>query len=85
MISGFDAYCRGILVRLDAAAEEAAALLAPAAASPLVRGFVAGRSMFAGATAAWLSGQISDEALVADITGQFRALVEAWGSERSAN
>ena len=85
VISGFDAYCRGILVRLDAAAEEAAALLAPAAASPLVRGFVAGRSMFAGATAAWLSGQISDEALLADITGQFRALVEAWGSERSTN
>jgi 5-dehydro-2-deoxygluconokinase len=85
VIARFDAYCRGILVRLDAAAEEAAALLAPAAASPLVRGFVAGRSMFAGATAAWLSGQISDEALVADITGQFRALVEAWGSERSAN
>jgi 5-dehydro-2-deoxygluconokinase len=84
VIAGNDAYCRGILISLEAAGEGSTALLALAARTTLVRGFVAGRSMFAGAAAAWLAGQISDEALAADITGRFRALVATWGSERSA-
>jgi 5-dehydro-2-deoxygluconokinase len=84
LIAGSDVYCRGILVNLETAGEGSTAALAAAAGTALVRGFVAGRSMLAGAAAAWLAGQISDEALAADITGRFRALVETWGSERSA-
>jgi len=42
--------------------------------------------MCASAAAAWLAGQVSDEALTADIAQRFGALVESWGSaERSAN
>ena len=53
-----------------------------AAASAIVRGFAVGRTLFASAAQAWLSGQISDETAIEDIAGRFRALVEVWSAAR---
>ncbi len=78
-----DQFCRGILVLgLDAPMEELTRSLTAAAASPIVRGFAVGRTIFASAAQAWLSGQISDEAAIEDIAGRFGALVQVWSSAR---
>ena len=85
VIAGQDEYCRGILVSvIDAPPERLARSLAIAAAVPIVRGLAAGRSIFAGAAKAWLSGQMSDEAAIADIAARFEALVEIWSSVHDA-
>jgi 5-dehydro-2-deoxygluconokinase len=81
VIAGNDGYCRGILVGI-AAAEHAAAALTLAAATPIVRGFVAGGSIFTAATAAWRAGRLSDEAALEQVAERFRVLVEAWSAAR---
>jgi 5-dehydro-2-deoxygluconokinase len=63
VIGASDPYCRGVLIALRTPDEQQPALLASAAASPIVRGFIAG-------------GSIVDE--VAQIAARFRALVDAW-------
>ncbi|HEX4618885.1 MAG TPA: DUF2090 domain-containing protein, partial [Steroidobacteraceae bacterium] len=52
------------------------------AASPIVRGFIAGGSIIADVAPAWLSGQMSAEALTAGIAARFRVLVETWLAAR---
>ena len=74
-----DEYCRGILVAVEP--HEAAALRL-AAASPAVRGFTTGRTILAGTAPAWLSGQVTDAAAVADIAAQFGALAAEWTAAR---
>jgi 5-dehydro-2-deoxygluconokinase len=82
VIARNDEFCRGIVVGLDAPMEQLTRSLAPAAASPIVRGVAVGRTILASAAQAWLSGQISDEAAIEDIAERFRALVEVWSSAR---
>jgi 5-dehydro-2-deoxygluconokinase len=77
VIAAHDRYCRGVLVVLDAV-ETAATAIATAAASPIVRGFIAGGSIIADVAAAWLSGQMSAESVTAEIAERFRALLEGW-------
>jgi len=93
VIAENDGHCRGILLKLAAASQPAAALTL-AASTPLVRGFVAGGSIFASATAAWTAGRLSDEAVRAEVAERFGALVGAWSAapdpgldrlQRSAN
>jgi 5-dehydro-2-deoxygluconokinase len=85
VITDNDEYCRGILVcGLDAPPAQITRSLTLAAAVPIVRGLIAGRSIVAGAARAWLAGEKSDEATTLEIAARFRALVEVW-SERSAN
>jgi 5-dehydro-2-deoxygluconokinase len=85
VIAQHDGYCRGMLVSVSN--EQGPAALAGAASTPAVRGFIAGGSIFAAAAAAWLAGELSDEAAIAEIAGRFRALVEAWSAlrDRSMN
>jgi 5-dehydro-2-deoxygluconokinase len=80
-ISANDPHCRGILLGLATAAEATAALPV-AAAIPRVRGFVAGGSIFGGIAAAWLAGQLSDEAALAQVAERFAALADAWSAAR---
>ena len=82
VIGASDPYCRGVLVALRAPLEPGAPLLATAAASPIVRGFIAGGSILDDVAAAWHSGQMSAEAVIAEIAERFRTLVEAWSSAR---
>ena len=81
VISANDGYCRGMLLGL-AAATEAAAALKVAAATPFVRGFIAGSSILGDAAAAWLAGQLSDEAARAQVAERLTALADAWSAAR---
>jgi 5-dehydro-2-deoxygluconokinase len=47
-------------------------------AAPSVKGFAVGRTIFADAARAWLSGKIDDEAAISDMAGRFRELTQAW-------
>jgi 5-dehydro-2-deoxygluconokinase len=79
VIAARDPYCRGIvMLGLDAPADELAAAFRAAAATPMVKGFAVGRTIFAEAAARWLGGRIDDEAAVADMAARFAMLVEAW-------
>lgn len=78
VIGAADPYCRGVLVALRTPREQETALLATAAASPIVRGFIAGGSISDEVASAWLSGQMSAESVIAHIRERFRALVDAW-------
>ena len=82
VIGASDPYCRGVLVTLRVPFVEQVPLVTAAAASPVVRGFIAGSSMIDDVAAAWLSGQKSAESVTALITQRFRALVEAWSAIR---
>jgi 5-dehydro-2-deoxygluconokinase len=82
IISAADEFCGGVLVELDAPLEEASRLLALAARTAIVRGFVTRRTITAAPVAAWLAGVLSDEALIEDIASRFRALAEVWSSTR---
>jgi 5-dehydro-2-deoxygluconokinase len=81
VITANDRYCRGLLVRLNGAAQSESALEV-AAATPLVRGFVAGGSIVGGVASAWLTGQLSEEAALTQLAERLKALVAAWSAAR---
>src|SRR5262249_21921145 len=81
VIAQQDEYCRGMLVGV---APGQAGALALAAATPAVRGFIAGGSMFAPVAAAWLAGPRTDEAAIEEIAASFTALVEVWSAARDS-
>ncbi len=79
VIAANDPYCRGIvLLGLEAPEAELAAAFRAAAASPLVKGFAVGRTIFADAADQWLSGKMTDEEAVADMAARFESLVSVW-------
>jgi 5-dehydro-2-deoxygluconokinase len=84
VIAANDQYCRGIVVGLELPLADTARALALAAATPLVRGLITGRSIFDAAAQRWLSGQLSADAAIEDIAERFRALTEVWSSVRGA-
>ncbi len=85
VIEARDPLCRGILVLgLEAPLADLARGFAAAASSPWVRGFAVGRSIWAEAARLWFAGRIDDDAAVAMMAREFRALVDAWGSARQA-
>ncbi len=79
-----DAYVRGIVVLgLDApqaALEESFRL---AAGFDLVKGFAVGRTIFADAGRAWLSGKISDADAIAQMADRYSALCHIWDEARA--
>lgn len=78
-IADNDRHCRGVvLLGLEAPEEELERAFEIAAASRRVRGFAVGRTIFFDAAAAWLAGEIDDEAAIADMAARFGRLVEAW-------
>ena len=80
-----DPRCRGVLLLgLQAPSEELVASFRIAAASPIVKGFAVGRTIFAEAASRWLAGSIDDETAIADLCGRFTVLVDAWRSARAA-
>jgi 5-dehydro-2-deoxygluconokinase len=72
------------MLGLQAPSEELVASFRIAAASPIVKGFAVGRTIFADAAARWLAGSIDDEAAIADLCGRFAVLVDAWREARAA-
>jgi 5-dehydro-2-deoxygluconokinase len=79
VIGANDPFCRGVVVLgLDAPQDELAATLRAAAASPVVKGFAVGRTIFGAAARQWLAGEIDDETAIAEMAARFAALAEAW-------
>ncbi|MEM8730838.1 MAG: 5-dehydro-2-deoxygluconokinase [Pseudomonadota bacterium] len=78
-----DPRTRGIVVLgLDAPEEELAASFALAARQPLVKGFAVGRTIFGDAARAWMAGEMTDEAAVALMVGNYRRLCDIWDRAR---
>jgi 5-dehydro-2-deoxygluconokinase len=80
-----DPYCRGVvLLGLNAPIARMAAAFEQAAASGTCKGFMVGRTIFQEPSRLWLSGQIDDAALVAQVRASFEALVKLWRQSRRA-
>ncbi len=83
-ISENDPYTRGIVVLgLDAPEEQLAGSFAQAAQFPLVKGFAIGRTIFGDAARGWLSGKITNEAAVEDMSSRFERLCRIWDNARA--
>jgi 5-dehydro-2-deoxygluconokinase len=79
VITSHDGDCRGVLVLgLEAPEAELARSFGLCADFPVVKGFAVGRTVWRGPATAWLSGMISDEALVERVSTAFTRLVELW-------
>jgi 5-dehydro-2-deoxygluconokinase len=77
-----DPFCRGVLVGLQSSA---AGTLELAAAVPAVRGIALGRAILVPAARAWLSGRLSDVAVVDAFTECFTVFMSMWSSVRHAD
>ena len=78
-----DPWCRGIVVSGRGECEETVAeSLAVAARHTSVKGFAAGRAIFAPAARAWLAGEMDDDEAVADMAARYRRLCASWDAAR---
>lgn len=78
-----DSHCRGVLLLgLSAPQDTLIASFEAAAAAPIIKGFAVGRTIFAEAAEQWLTGRMDDEAAIADLSGRFAVLVDAWRAAR---
>jgi 5-dehydro-2-deoxygluconokinase len=48
----------------------------------MIKGFAVGRTIFSDVARRWLSGEIGDEAAVAEMAGHLSVLVNAWRDAR---
>jgi 5-dehydro-2-deoxygluconokinase len=79
-----DPYCRGaVILGLSQPLEQLVAAFAEAR-SPLVKGFMIGRSVWAQPSLAWLQGHIDDTEFRHQVGANFRQLIEGWRSSRGA-
>ena len=79
-----DPRTRGVVVLgLDAAEAELAASLKLAARHDLVKGFAIGRTIFAEAARAWLSGTITDAEAVDQMARKYANLCQIWDQVRA--
>ncbi|MDP9811478.1 5-dehydro-2-deoxygluconokinase [Rhizobium tibeticum] len=80
-----DRNTRGIVVLgLDAPEAELAASFQIAAAFDLVKGFAVGRTIFGDVARAWMSGQVEDDAAVAEMAKRYQRLCNIWDESRAA-
>ena len=83
VIADNDPRCRGVvLLGLSAPEAELITSFDAAAASPVVKGFAVGRTIFADVAESWLSGVFDDEAAVVELARRFGVLVDAWRAAR---
>ena len=78
LVAQRDPTCRGAVIL---GLNQPLAMLANSfamATSPIVKGFMVGRSVWADASRQWLAGQISDTRLVDAVADNFAQLVRAW-------
>ncbi|PRY82910.1 bifunctional 5-dehydro-2-deoxygluconokinase/5-dehydro-2-deoxyphosphogluconate aldolase [Donghicola tyrosinivorans] len=84
-IEEYDLHTRGIVVLgLDAPEAELAASFEVAAGFGLVKGFAVGRTIFGDAARAWMKGEMSDEAAIAQMAERFTRLCAVWDGARDA-
>jgi 5-dehydro-2-deoxygluconokinase len=78
-----DPHTRGVVVLgLDASEADLATSLALAAKQPLVKGFAIGRTIFGDAARAWLKGEMTDAAAVAQMSDRYARLAALWDQAR---
>jgi 5-dehydro-2-deoxygluconokinase len=84
LIAERDAHCRGVvLLGLNQPMKTLIDGFSAAAAHPVVRGFMVGRTIWGEASREWLAGAIDDAMLVERVASRFGQLVEAWRQTRS--
>jgi 5-dehydro-2-deoxygluconokinase len=82
LIAERDPQCRGaVILGLNQPLEVLAAGFAQAV-HPIVKGFMVGRTLWAGPSLRWLKGEIDDNALVEETARNFATLVDAWRASR---
>jgi 5-dehydro-2-deoxygluconokinase len=84
LIDERDPYCRGAVIL---GLNQPIAHLVDSfrlATNPVVKGFMVGRSLWADASLAWLSGRMTDEQFVSEVAHNFTVLVNAWRSRHMA-
>ncbi len=84
LVNERDPYCRGaVVLGLN---QPIAQLLAgfERAQVPLVKGFMVGRSVWAGPSAAWFRNEIDDKVFCEQVTNNFRQLIDGWEATRPA-
>ncbi|WP_122038612.1 5-dehydro-2-deoxygluconokinase [Asaia bogorensis] len=85
VIEARDPHCRGVVILgLDAPAEELMEAFEASAATPWVKGFAIGRTIFAQPARDWLAGKTTDDQAVAEMARRFQAFVTAWESRDQA-
>lgn len=78
-----DPHCRGaVILGLNQPLGELVQGFAQAR-SPIVRGFMVGRTLWAGPSLRWLRGACGDDELVASVAGNFGELVSAWSARHA--
>ena len=82
LVAARDPQCRGaVILGLNAPLAELAQGFA-AATQPIVKGFMVGRTLWAGPGAQWFRGTLDDEGLVTAVAGNFEQLIDAWRASR---
>ncbi|MNS96629.1 hypothetical protein D3C72_1309400 [compost metagenome] len=79
-----DPWCRGaVILGLNQPLEQLVASFAQAT-TPLVKGFMIGRTVWADASLAWLRKEIDDAAFRQQVAANFRRLIGGWQGSRAA-
>jgi 5-dehydro-2-deoxygluconokinase len=85
LVQQHDPYCRGAVIL---GLSQPLAQLVEAfeqARSPIVKGFMIGRSTWAAPSLAWLKGEIDDAVFKARVAANFRLLIDGWRASRTAS
>ncbi|PRD67884.1 5-dehydro-2-deoxygluconokinase [Malikia spinosa] len=79
-----DPYCRGaVILGLNQPLQYLADSFA-AASSPIVKGFMVGRTLWADASLKWFKGELGDAELINEVARNFAVLVDAWRNRHQA-
>ena len=84
LVAERDPQCRGaVILGLNQPLEALAQGFAQAT-HPIVKGFMVGRTLWAGPSLRWLKGEIDDQGLVDEAAHNFATLVDAWRASRKS-
>jgi 5-dehydro-2-deoxygluconokinase len=82
LVAERDPHCRGaVILGLNQPLQVLADSFA-SATSPIVKGFMVGRTLWATASLSWLKNEIDDDAFVKQVAHNFATLVDAWRKRR---
>ncbi|MGC5806476.1 bifunctional 5-dehydro-2-deoxygluconokinase/5-dehydro-2-deoxyphosphogluconate aldolase [Ralstonia pseudosolanacearum] len=83
LITERDAHCRGaVILGLNQPLQYLVHSFR-SATNPIVKGFMVGRTLWADASLKWLRGDISDQAFIDEVAGNFAQLADAWLGRRA--
>ncbi|MFM1907925.1 MAG: 5-dehydro-2-deoxygluconokinase [Pseudomonadota bacterium] len=84
MVNERDPHCRGaVILGLNQPLQYLADSFAHAT-NPVVKGFMVGRTLWAGASLKWFKGEMNDAAFIDEVAHNFAVLVQAWRHRHQA-